>query len=482
MVYWRQVVAQLRRFLTVGTDSKHDTLMKNKLWKVLSTLRGDELNKYQQLKKSQYKTGEQVRSEQRDSLKDIIAHSYNKVPYYRQAFDSTGIITDDGRVNLDQFGEIPLLTKNHLKDRYDDLIADDIENRDTYINRSGGSTGEPTKFVQDDEYSEWNKAMKLLTNEWGEYHYGKPRIRLWGSERDVFKKRESLKSQIGGWIRNEKVLDCFEMDSEKMKSHTESINEFKPAQIYSYSDAAYELSKFIDRNQLNVHSPNTVMTTAGTLLPHMRDKIESVFNTTVINRYGSREMGAIATECSTHNGLHIAAPNVFVEILSEDGTPVDDGEVGDVVITSLRNYSMPLIRYKIGDKASGISQCNCDRGWPVLENIVGRTGDTILLPGGKQISPYYFVHTIGVVMELDWIEKYQIIQKEPTKFIIKIIAAKEIDRQKHNQDLNEIKSKVLNVVGEDCDIQIKFVEKIDRDESGKYRYTISEVENTFYES
>ena len=90
------------------------------------------------------------------------------------------------------------------------------------------------------------------------------------------------------------------------------------------------------------------MVTAGTLFEPIRQTIESVFQAPVFNRYGSREVGDIACECEAHSGLHVALPTQFVEILRPDGTAAGPGEIGEIVVTSLTNFAMPLIRYRIG--------------------------------------------------------------------------------------------------------------------------------------
>jgi phenylacetate-CoA ligase len=253
-----------------------------------------------------------------------------------------------------------------------------------------------------------------------------------------------------------------------------SINSFKPVQILAYVESIYELSRFIEREHLSVSKPASIMTSAGTLLPYMREKIEHVFSAPVFNRYGSREVGDIACECSHHRGLHVSAPIHYLEILREDGKPTDAGEVGEIVITLLTNYAMPLIRYRIGDTGMWAKDpCSCGRGWPLLAEVTGRVTDNFKSKDGGVI---YGGYVRQLLYYRDWIRKYQIIQEDYGLIRILIVASEQKDnpREHYAGELSEISDKIKKAM-EGCRIEYEFVNDIAPMQSGKFRFTISKV-------
>jgi phenylacetate-CoA ligase len=219
------------------------------------------------------------------------------------------------------------------------------------------------------------------------------------------------------------------------------------------------------------------MTTADMLYPHMRETIEKVFRSPVFNRYGSREVGIIACECEKHEGLHVFSPIIHVEILKQDCIPTAVGEMGEVVITSMFNYAMPLIRYKIGD--TGIwaeNECSCGRKLPLLKQITGRVTDTFYKKDHTQVYGGYFNRLFYF---RDWVKKFQVIQEDYDEIRLIIIPQKTSEniRELYYQQLNEITTKIQLVLGKECRVNYEFVTDIPPTASGKYRYTISKVKN-----
>src|SRR2546423_8189267 len=97
------------------------------------------------------------------------------------------------------------------------------------------------------------------------------------------------------------------------------------------------------------HSPKSILVGAEKLHPFQRELIERVFGAPVFETYGSREFMLIGAECDRHDGLHLTAEQLLVEVLEDDGSPTPQGEEGNVVVTDLYNYGMPFIRYATGD-------------------------------------------------------------------------------------------------------------------------------------
>jgi phenylacetate-CoA ligase len=444
---------------------------------------GDVPSKLKQLREWARLSREDVRAVQRRRLGELLRHAARRVPYYREELREAGV-TDGRKVHLDNFSEVPILTKRRLRDNYERLKSEDLSTRDWYRNSTGGSTGEPVRLVQDRETRGWRLALKALFIEWTGGRWGERRVRLWGSERDL-EGGETLRGRLGQWVRNEKRLNAFRMSEADMHRYVKVINDFRPQHMLAYVDAAYELARFAERKGLRVHSPRAVMTSAGTLHDHMRLTIERVFRAPVFNRYGARETGDMACECTAHDGMHVAAPLCYVELLRPDGTPVPPGERGEVVVTLLTNYSMPLIRYRIGDAGVWAKQgCSQNRhSWPFLKRIAGRTTDTLVKADGGVVSPLYLIHTAGVTLNTEKIKKYRFVQEDYDVMRVKLVAAPELEsetgeqkRQSLAEELEKLTEKIRLVMGEQCEVVPEFVEQLLPSSSGKYRYVVSKVE------
>jgi phenylacetate-CoA ligase len=227
----------------------------------------------------------------------------------------------------------------------------------------------------------------------------------------------------------------------------------------------YELAKFIEQNNLSIKNIDAIITSAGTLYPFMRETIEKNFKVKIYNRYGSREVGNIACEEPNIDGL-VITDDVFVEIVDENGNKCEDGVEGEIIVTSLINHAMPLIRYKIGDRGV-LNTSKYD--FPILEKVSGRNVNMFRTKDNKLIDGEYFTH---LLYHIEWIKKFQIIQKDYDLIEVKLI--KNFDESK--EDLNNIESGIKKVMGANCIVKFNFVDEILPLKSGKYLYTICELD------
>jgi len=309
-------------------------IVKGSVLKLLLSARGDTLRYKKKIENWQWLNGSDLDLVRSERLKDLIVYAYRHVPYYHKLFLSSGVIRRSGLVNFEKFKKIPLLDKKLIHYHFEELKSDELIKRSWYENASGGSTGQPVRIIQDKEYSTWRDALKILYDGWTGFSFGMKKLLLWGSERDLFYGREKLRVRFGKWLRNEVTFNTFQMTPLNMNECVDAINTFRPVQILGYVEGLYELSRFIIRKKLNVFSPKSIMSTAGTLYPQFRETIEKAFGAPIYNRYGSREVGDIACECKEHNGLHISAPTHYVEILTDDGRPAKPGEMGEIIVQS----------------------------------------------------------------------------------------------------------------------------------------------------
>jgi phenylacetate-CoA ligase len=298
-------------------------------------------------------------------------------------------------------------------------------------------------------------------------------VHIWGSERDILggSAGEKLKRSFANKLLQKTALNAFRMTPETMREFLALLNTRRPRVIIAYAQPMYELAKFARREGISIRPQSAIITSAGTLYPFMREAIEDVFRCKVFNRYGSREVGDIAGECSVHRGLHVLPWSCYVEVVDEVGRRVPAGIEGNIVVTCLTNFAMPLIRYQIGDRGilSAEPQCPCGRQGQILERVSGRNVDVFKTRDGTLVDGEYFTHLLYFQ---PWVWKFQVVQRSHASVLFRIQRSGE---RYDPEELAEIRRKTQVVMGEECLVDFEFVDDIESSSSGKYRYTMSEV-------
>ena len=415
---------------------------------------------------------ERIKEDQQKKLKKLLLHSYENISYYHRILGEVGVVKNNV-VDLSKFYKIPILTKKIIRKQGSNLYSKDHKKRGSYENSSGGSTGEPVRFIQDKYYDEWNTANKLNYKLQVNQEPGDKELRLWGSDRDILEGNEKLFIRLRNIIYNRKELNSFKMSEKNMFDFVKSWNKYEPNWVEAYAQSIYEFARYIKRNNLKILSPKGILTSAGNLYPEMKELIKTVFNCPVFNRYGTREVGGVACSCLDDKGLHVSMWSHYLEILDKNLNSVKSNEFGKIYLTTLNNYSMPLIRYDVGDiGVYSDDKCNCGRNNELIKNIEGREMSVFKTKDGKVIPAEFFIHFIGVVYNEEFISKFQVIQKDYDKVLIKIVLN---DIKKFNTKKDKIIDSIKKVMGKNCEIEFDFVDDIKATRSGKYLYTKSEV-------
>jgi phenylacetate-CoA ligase len=230
------------------------------------------------------------------------------------------------------------------------------------------------------------------------------------------------------------------------------------------------LAEAIQRGNVNGIRVPLVSTTSGVLDPYGRKLLNSVFGARVVDVYAAEESGAvIAWECPKCSGYHINSDVVIVEF-TKNGQPVEPGEDAEIVITNLTGYTMPFIRYALGDIGRmSTSAPACGRSLPLMESISGRSGDYILLTSGRKIVP----HPFFIIMdETAGIGEWQLVQEDLHHLIVRLT----MPYGKDPKRIQQIQEELKKLVGESVGIQIEVVEQLRKNRSEKLRSVISRVE------
>jgi len=423
---------------------------------------------FRYLQSVEYKTPEELQELQDERLRRLLMHAYKNVPYYHKILSQAGVASED-KVSLENFTQIPPLSKDIIRREGENLYSKDHKQRKAYRNSSGGSTGEPVVFLQDKDYQAWGFAGRFLYNLWAGKDVGESELKLWGSERDILQGKDELPIRLRRWIFNTRLLNTYRMSPKDMRAHIEQWNRIKPKQVWAYTDSMYRLSQFVEQEHLNVYTPGCIICTTAPMLPEAREHMERTFGCKVFDQYGSREVGPVAAECPEQSGLHIFTPFQKVEILDSNSQSVQGDGLGEIVITNLTNYSMPLIRYRIGDTARFLNEpCPCGRGLPLLKEIAGRVFAHFVKKDGGVVHSQFFVALFFFKL---WVREFKVIQKDYN--LIEILVAPE--GKADDKDMEVITGKIKSVMGEECKVDFKFVDEVPPTTSGKYLYTFSEV-------
>ena len=439
-------------------------------WKYIK--RSTVLGYYQELKNHQWNTLEENKKIQQKKLCKLIKYAGQNIPYYQRVIQEYNIQFSEDTI-FDDIKKIPILTKEIIRNHFNELYK--FRDNTYYRNTSGGSTGEPAVFYQDSSYFAWNTATKIFFDEWAGRKIGEPMVRLWASTQDISKAGQGFKGYLRQQLSGVTTLSAYRMSAKNIYKYVQIINNIRPCLIFAYTSSIDELARYIQEHHLSIYSPKVIMTSAGVLYPEVRTRIERVFRAPVFNRYGSREVGDIACNCEKNQGLHIIPTIHYIEILDNQGKEVKLGETGEIVVTLLTNFTMPLIRYKIADR--GIfseMECSCGRGFPLLKKVEGRIRSMFRNKQGNVIDGGVFIR---LFFFRDNIKQYQVIQESLEHITINLALKDKRQIKVIEKDFMQISKAIKLFMGSETIIKYNLVDVIDSGPSGKYRYIFSKVKN-----
>jgi phenylacetate-CoA ligase len=411
-----------------------------------------------ELEKSQWYSPAKIRELQEKKLRHLITHAYYTVPYYNRIFRINKLTPSDIK-NLDDLKKLPILTRNIVGEEFHELISRRYPTKRTTYGSTGGSTGEPTRFLATLDNRYWNTAARYLAWEWAGFKIGDKFAQVFGSPLDqpFFK---SFRGKLEGKIKRRILMDAFKISEKQLEEFVERMKAFKPEVIYGYAGAVSLLAKFIeDKGIERIHVKSAIIDSMS-LFEHEVKTIERVFGCKVWWNYHNRENGTFGSECSRHSGYHLFAQNHIFEFIKE-GEEVAPEEPGAIVVTDLTNYAMPFIRYEVGDLGVPSNElCACGRGLPLMRELRGRTAEILVAATGEFVSfPFYERERF---FEISKIRRYQIIQENPTKILVNIIP----DNGYTAKDTEVIRKTMISQVG-NLEIEVKLVDSIASSNSGK---------------
>ncbi|MEM7396602.1 MAG: hypothetical protein AAF492_30085, partial [Verrucomicrobiota bacterium] len=236
--------------------------------------------------------------------------------------------------------------------------------------------------------------------------------------------------------------------------------------LMAYVDAADAMTRLEKPSR----SLKSIMACAGTVAEDNRSRLEAFYGAKVFNKYGSRECGDMACDCS-EGGLHVFDHHTRIDIVDDEGNRLPEKQTGRILVTLMGNLSFPMIRYEIGDMGSSLNgTCSCGRPHSLLQAIEGRKVEFLEGADGRHISPVYIRHLVGVVHAYEALRRFQFVQKTDGRFLLRL----EMDGEGHEEWIRGVKADLQEAVGGQSPLDHERVDKIEPTASGKYLYVLRE--------
>jgi phenylacetate-CoA ligase len=417
------------------------------------------------LEKTQWLAPEQLEGIRLNALQRLLHHASERSPYYREILKRAGIGPNDVRA-LEELKALPALTRAQVQEHWRELMTCDPSRPDVLRNASGGSSGQPVVFYHDREELWCRSAAALRHDQWTGWRVGERTALVWGAARD-FAILAGERKRVNQALFPEMLVDASSLDDEMMAAALARFERWQPRLLVGYANALYAFARFASRRGHRFR-PMAIIATAEVLDEKRGRVIETVFGCPVYERYGAREFGLIASQCERRAGLHINAEKVIVEF---DEARADEEGRAPILITDLANLVMPLIRYEIGDLGRTLpGKCECGRGLPLMDRIEGRVTDFIATPSGKRVSGV--AAATYLITNCPGIKQVQIAQPSLDRVVLRCVAGEGFGEETRARLI----ARAREFFGDGVSVEVEQVEAIPRGPTGKWRFSISMVD------
>lgn len=320
---------------------------------------------------------DEIRALQFDRLKWSLSHAYNNVPLYKDRFDQAGVHPDDFK-SLADLAQFPFTYKDDLRQNYPFGMFAVPRDQIARVHASSGTTGKPTVVgYTKADIDNWADLMARSLRASG--------VRPGDSVHNAYG-YGLFTGGLGAHYGIERLgATCIPVSGGMTPRQVTLIQDFKPKAIMVTPSYMLNILEEFHKQGIDPRSSSleTAIFGAEPWTNAMRQEIEQAFDMHAVDIYGLSEiMGpGVANECvETKDGLHIWEDHFYPEIINpETGEPVQDGEMGELVFTTLTKEGLPMIRYRTRDLTRLLP--GTARSMRRMEKVTGRSDDMIILRG-----------------------------------------------------------------------------------------------------
>lgn len=313
--------------------------------------------------------------------------------FYKKRFKDINVDIKSIR-SFSDLQKFPPMDKYDILDNHPfDILACDKKDVN-YVHSSGGTSGKSKLILYNREY--W-KLMRDVQE---------GRAKMMGiKEHSVLAMMQPLGIAPSGHMYMEGLEKSFFIIpfgvTTDHKFVLDLIQTLKASSIWTSPQIAISLTKsMLERDDRDTFKISSFLTAGAPLTSTTRRFIKQNWGANVFDSFGATEVGSLGGECQEHNGIHIFPDLAYIEILNQEtGKLVPEGEIGELVVTTLQNRATPLFRYRLDDLATlSTEPCPCGRTAPKIW-FKGRTNNTVFLDSHK-IYDYQIEEVLQNIKEL----------------------------------------------------------------------------------
>lgn len=424
-----------------------------------------------QLEYSQWLDEATIRKQQFNQVRNLLKHALEQVPYYRERLAGFKIPVN-GDLSMSEWQQVPLLVRSDIQDAGEALLARSLPSREHGpVNKiqTSGSTGMPiTAYGTSPTRLLWN-AITLRDHIWQKRDLDQKLAAI----RPEGKQEPGRSIEFGNWglgtnllVRTGKSLML--SSSTPIDEQAEWLYNNQPAYLLSLPSNIIELGRYMQGQKRSLSGLKQIRTYGEVAGDEVYDIANRVWNAPVSDMYSCSEAGYISLQCPQHRHQHVQSENLIVEIIDDEGNVCKAGETGRVVLTTLHNFAAPLIRYVLGDYAIAGKPCDCGRGLPVIERVLGRERNMLTLPSGQTHYPSFPAEIFTSVAP---VRQFQLRQKSVDHIEVRLVSERTLKAAEEQDLIRNLQERLRYPF----QITLHQVEIIERSVSGKFEDFISDI-------
>lgn len=359
--------------------------------------------------------------------------------------------------------KIPIIDKETVIKNYSRIIS----GKPFFIAKTSGTTGQPLAVPYSREAYQREYAFWWYHRSFGNIKRG-DKVATFAGHKVCDVNKDSPPFWAYNYFENQLIFSSYHLSKKNIGFYIKKLNDFKPVLIHGYPSSIYLIAHYILENSIKLDfTPKMIITASETLLDFQRDAIEKAFGCKCYIWYGNTELCGHITEC-IYGKLHIQPYHSFVRIVNNNGEDVSSGEEGFLVGTNFSNYIFPLINYNTKDvvKLSQLQDCKCLKGGQIIDYIIGRVEDYIVLPNGRWIG-----RLDHLFKSARYVRNAQIEQKKLGEIIIRIEREPGYSTETEKKILEEARGRL----GSEVAITFDYVNEIPKDKNGKFKFIVQNM-------